>query len=127
MNGSLLDTVFISKLIDKDPVALDVASRIERQYTSLIVVGELYYAAANSGNPERNLSVYRHILKTVKIIPMNNDVAHCYAEIKLSLKKKGKIIPSNDLWIAAGAAAFGLSVATFDKHFDDIEQIEVVH
>jgi predicted nucleic acid-binding protein len=125
MNGSILDTVFISKLIDKDPVALDIVSRIERQYTSLIVVGELYYAAANSGKPKQNMAVYRRILKTLKIIPMDNDVAHYYADIKLSLKKKGIKIPSNDLWIAACAAAHGLSVATFDKHFDDIEQIKV--
>jgi predicted nucleic acid-binding protein len=125
MNGSILDTVFISKLIDKDLVALDIASRIERKYTSLVVVGELYYAAANSGRPKENMAIFRDVLKSLKIIPMDDKVAHCYADIKLSLKKKGIKIPSNDVWVAACAAANEMSVATFDKHFDQIEQITV--
>jgi tRNA(fMet)-specific endonuclease VapC len=126
MNGSILDTVFISKVIDKDPVALDILSRIERKYTSLIVVGELYFAADNSGHPDQNHKTYRKVLETLKIVPMNDKVAQCYSKIKLHLKQKGKKIPSNDLWIAACAAAYGMSVATFDGHFDDIEEITVV-
>jgi tRNA(fMet)-specific endonuclease VapC len=49
-----------------------------------------------------------------------------YAEIKFDLKKKGRPIPDNDIWIAACAHAHGFSVATFDNHFSEIAQIELV-
>ena len=40
-----------------------------------------------------------------------------------SLKKRGKPIPSNDMWIAASAARHGLALFTFDDHFHEIEGI----
>lgn len=44
-----------------------------------------------------------------------------YGLIKASLRKKGKPIPENDIWIAAIAMQHSLVVATRDKHFDEVD------
>jgi tRNA(fMet)-specific endonuclease VapC len=73
-----------------------------------------------------NLAVFRKVLSGIEIIPIDDKVCMSYAEIKLELKEKGKPIPENDIWIAACAHTYNLSVATFDKHFSEISQIELV-
>jgi tRNA(fMet)-specific endonuclease VapC len=91
-----------------------------------IVAGELYFAAVKSGRREANLKIFREVLSCLEIIPIDDNVCMSYAEIKLELKKKGKPVPENDIWIAACAHTCGLSVATFDNHFSEIPQIELV-
>jgi tRNA(fMet)-specific endonuclease VapC len=46
-----------------------------------------------------------------------------YGNIKTSLRKKGKPVPENDIWIAAIAQRFNLTVVSRDKHFKEIEDI----
>ena len=54
MNGSVLDTNVITKLLDNDPAAISLVQKVDKLFTSVIVVGELYFAAANSSNREVN-------------------------------------------------------------------------
>ena len=126
MNGSVLDTNVITKMIDRDPAAITMVKKIDKFYTSVIVAGELYFAAAHSAQRKANLAVFRKVLSGIKIIPIDDKVCMSYAEIKLELRKKGRPIPENDIWIAACAHTYGLSVATFDRHFSEISQIELV-
>jgi predicted nucleic acid-binding protein len=54
---------------------------------------------------------------------VDEKTAEYYAHTYLSLRRKGKPIPTNDLWIAATALQHGLAVFTYDKHFFDIDGI----
>jgi predicted nucleic acid-binding protein len=89
-NGSILDTNVITKMLDKDPVAINMVKSIENLYTSIIVTGELYFAAANSTRREANFNIFREVLSCMEIIPIDDEACMSYAEIKLELKKKGK-------------------------------------
>jgi predicted nucleic acid-binding protein len=42
-------------------------------------------------------------------------------EIRLELKKVGRPIPSNDLWIAALSRQHSLPILTRDRHFDAVK------
>ena len=126
MNGSVLDTNVITKLLDKDSAAISLVQKIDKLFTSVIVTGELYFAAANSTRREANFQKIFEALSCMDIIPIDDAVCMSYAEIKLELKRKGKLIPDNDIWIAACACVHDLSVATFDRHFFEISQIELV-
>ena len=44
-------------------------------------------------------------------------------EIVATLYKKGKPIPTNDVWIAAIAKQHGFTLITRDKHFNEIEDL----
>lgn len=38
---------------------------------------------------------------------------------------KGRMIPENDIWIAASALRHGFTLATRDRHFDEVEALEI--
>ena len=126
MIGSVIDTNVITRLLTKDPLAVSLIQKIDNLFTSSIVIGELYFAAANSSKSEANLKSFKEVVSCMEIIPVDDAVCVSYAKIKLELKKKGRPIPDNDIWIAACAHAYGLSVATFDQHFSEISQIELI-
>jgi predicted nucleic acid-binding protein len=71
MNGSLLDTNVITKVLDKDPAALRMVEKVEKLYTSSIVAGELYFAALNSTRVEANFNIFRKALFYMEIIPVD--------------------------------------------------------
>ncbi len=59
------------------------------------------------------------------VLPLDLATAHCYGTLKAALRKKGLPIPENDLWIAASAIQYGLILATRDRHFEQIEGLQI--
>lgn len=51
--------------------------------------------------------------------------ASYYGQIMANLDKSGKPIPTNDVWIAAMAMQHQLVLVTKDKHFNEIEGLEI--
>ena len=50
-----------------------------------------------------------------------------YSRIALSLRRKGRPIPTNDIWIAAHAMETGAELISFDEHFDQVDGLAWVH
>jgi len=55
------------------------------------------------------------------VLQIDEETAEFYAKIYWDLKKKGKPIPSNDMWVAASAIRHGLSLFTLDEHFKSVD------
>lgn len=55
------------------------------------------------------------------------ETAVFYSKIHRFLKRSGKMIPQNDIWIAATALENGYSIATLDSHFDLIPTLSLCH
>jgi len=51
------------------------------------------------------------------------ETAEHYARIFVQLKRAGTPVPDNDLWIAAIALEFDLTLITRDRHFERIPQL----
>jgi tRNA(fMet)-specific endonuclease VapC len=66
-----------------------------------IVVGELLFGAENSTRPLKNLPRYLEFISTCEVVPLEKETATIYARTRLALKRKGRPIPMNDVWIAA--------------------------
>jgi tRNA(fMet)-specific endonuclease VapC len=47
-----------------------------------------------------------------------------YGRIKHLLLKKGKPIPENDIWVAAHAIEYDLTLVTRDEHFKNIDDLK---
>jgi tRNA(fMet)-specific endonuclease VapC len=45
--------------------------------------------------------------------------------IKQALKAKGTPIPINDVWLAAQSMETGALLATYDRHFDNIDGLRI--
>jgi len=43
----------------------------------------------------------------VEVVPIDEEVAHIYGEMVVELRRKGRPLPANDIWIAATAARTG--------------------
>jgi predicted nucleic acid-binding protein len=127
MNGSIIDTNVIIKMLHGDSEAVALLQKVEKAYVSITIKGELYYGASKSARRESNMDLFRKTLSKYEPLSLDDDhIAVSYGLIKSELEKKGKKIPENDIWIAAAAHTYGLSVATFDQHFNYISQIQVV-
>ena len=126
MNGSVVDTNVIIKMLNGDKTAVKLLGRIDKVFVPIIVVGELFYGAYKSERKDNNIALFTSVLSTFEILPLDEPVAVSYALIKTGLIKNGIKIPENDLWIAATAHAHDLSLVTFDSHFENISSIKII-
>lgn len=90
-----------------------------------VVLGELWIGFLSGGRRERNQAELREFLANpvVEELLADHEVARIYAEIAVSLRRVGKPIPTNDIWIAASAARTGATVLTYDPHFTAIHRV----
>jgi tRNA(fMet)-specific endonuclease VapC len=127
MNGSVIDTNVIIRMLNGDESAIDLLSTVSGAFIPIIVVGELFYGAKKSAHAQENMALFRKVIDSFDgILAIDETVAEAYGAIKFDLKKNGFTIPENDLWIAAVAHAHDFPLATFDEHFKHISCIEII-
>jgi predicted nucleic acid-binding protein len=59
------------------------------------------------------------------VLPITSEVAEQFAHIFANLRRKGRPIDTNDIWIAAIARVHNLIVVTNDEHFQYVEGLRV--
>jgi len=128
MNGReiLFDTNAIASfLLNPGDVArsLPYGSRF---LVSLITLGELHYGARNSTRVARNLAKLGELKSEFRILLPDEQTAEAYAEVRVQLRRKGRPIPSNDVWIAAIALQHKLPLLTRDTHFRVVDGLDVL-
>lgn len=114
----ILDTNALSAVADDDAAVIAILARAEQMAIPVIVLGEYRYGIAQS----RNRAIYEKwltgLLNDCTVLEINEPTTHHYAAITLELKKKGKPIPTNDIWIAALCRQHSLPLLSRDHHFD---------
>ena len=126
MSGKcLLDTNIVIALLAGEESVLEALINVEEVFLSNVVIGELYYGAFKSGRPGENVARIEELVDNSVVISCDERVARKYGEIKNVLKNKGRPIPENDIWIAATAMLYGLTLVTRDKHFEEVADLEI--
>jgi len=124
MNGKfLLDTNVVIGMFEKD---VSITERIlpEMQlFLSSTVLGELLYGAYHSARVRNNLERARTFATRITVLPCDTGTADAFGSLKSYLRKKGRLIPDNDIWIAAVAHKRQLTLITRDRHFKEIESL----
>jgi tRNA(fMet)-specific endonuclease VapC len=116
----LLDTnIFVAFNAGESSVVNRVAT--ETVFLSAVVLGELYFGAFNAGRRDENVKKVDVLSARIPAIAIDAGIARRYGEVKVGLKRRGKPIPENDIWIAATALHYDLILATRDAHFDEID------
>ena len=118
----LLDTSAYSALWRGDQAVLDVVRRSETIAMSAVVLGELHSGFRAGNRCAENIAQLAQFLgkPSVRILNVTEETALRYAEVDVYLRKKGRPIPRNDVWIAAAALEHGLHLLTLDVHFREI-------
>ncbi len=123
-NKFLLDTNIISALLKGGAAIADNIDKADKVYIPIIAVGELYYGASFSTRFQKNIEDIQKVISRYEVISLNEETTAIYGDIKALLRKKGRPIPENDIWIAAIAIQYNLILITRDQHFNEIEEIE---
>ena len=122
----LLDTsILILSLRGDGPVRTRLATTT-RVYIPNVALGELYYGAYSS--PTRASAALADIsalATTNTVLGTDAATAGIYGNIKQDLKRQGLTMPENDLWIAATAIQYDVTLAARDAHFNWISGLRV--
>ncbi len=90
-------------------------------YLPSIALGELCAGAHRSAHPAKNLAQIEAFIAGITLIIVDDETAAHYGRINAQLAAAGQPIPHNDMWIAACAMQWGLTVATTDEHYKRID------
>ena len=127
MNGKIsLDTNIVIRLFKNDPLVTKRLTTLSTIYLPTPVIAELLFTARNSSRPKENHKIYNEFIDDCNVLNITRETASHYSAIRLELKKKGRPIPENDLWIVSICIEHNLPLVTGDAHFDNINGLEVI-
>ena len=127
----LFDTDAISELLKPRPAASYVRwlanVQREEQFTSAVVVGELYQWAFRSPAVARHLAnIEKRILPAVSVLSYDAPAARVYGEVRAHLEGTGRPLADADLQIAATALLHDLELVTGNlRHFGRVPGLRI--
>ncbi len=121
--NALLDTNAYSAFFANNPQVLMLIRGADHVYISAIVLGELLQGFLGGSRFEQNNRLLQEFLmdSRVSVLNVTATTAGYYAEIRQSLRAKGRPIPTNDIWIAAHAMETGAELISADRHFEEVD------
>ena len=125
----LLDTNAYSHLKRGHRRVAELVRMSEEIFLSAIIIGELLYGFRQGSRIDRNIEELKAFLNNpyVTFVPISFTTAEHYAQIAMSLRTKGRPIPSNDIWIAAHALETDANLVSSDQHFSEIDDLAWMH
>lgn len=124
----LLDTNAYSSLARGDRAVRDLAATASDLLLSPVVLAELWYGFRRGSREAENRRQLAAFLAAprVRTLSVTTETAERWALVHAALRRKGRPIPTNDLWIAAQALETGAAVLTKDAHFAEVEGLLVL-
>ncbi|WP_446336612.1 PIN domain-containing protein [Coleofasciculus sp. G1-WW12-02] len=122
----LLDTNIIIALFADEVAVKNSLIQADEIFVPSIAVGELCYGANKSGRSKENLERIEELIANSTVLGCNTQTARHYGDVKNKLRLKGRPLPENDIWIAALALQYNLTLVTRDGHFQEIETLLTV-
>ncbi|HYU33615.1 MAG TPA: type II toxin-antitoxin system VapC family toxin [Thermoanaerobaculia bacterium] len=119
----LLDTNAYSALRRGQELVVERVRRSEEVLLSMVVVGELLYGFRNGSRYEENARALEAFAEdpNVRLLTLTWETADWFGRISAELRRKGRPIPTNDIWIAAHALEAGADLISSDPHFGYID------
>ena len=125
MSRLCLDTSAYSHFKRGEPRVVELVDRADWLGLPAIVIGELQIGFLLGRRTRENQAELEEFLASpiVEMLAVDADVARVYGEIVVDLRKAGRPLPTNDIWIAASAARAGATVLTYDDHFNAVSRV----
>lgn len=129
MRRIAIDTNVYSAFKENDPSIRKLFQCVDFIGIDITVIAELYSGFKMGNRETRNREELALFIDSPRVEVLNHDLetAEFYAFIVNSLKKKGKPIPTNDIWIAATSLRHGLALSSSDRHFEEIDGLMLIH
>jgi predicted nucleic acid-binding protein len=116
----LLDTNAVSALLMGAPGIREVLSEADRHALPVIVVGEYRFGLLRSRSQRELEPLLDRLVLESELLVVDDATTRHYAQLREGLRRRGKPLPENDVWIAALSVQHRLAIATLDVHFDAV-------
>lgn len=127
MSGKyLLDTSVAIAILRNESAVVQAATQAEELFLCEVVLGELYFGAYRSANPQLNRERIEQLAQRCTTLWGGKQVAERYGMLKAQLLSQGTPIPENDLWIAATALSYDITLVSRDAHFQRVPGLRLV-
>ena len=116
MNWLLHDTNAYNRYAAGESAVLDAIQEVDIVYMSIFVLGELLFGLKWGKRERVNRQLLQKFLGGPKsrILEGTEATSEHFGSLKAHLRKNGRPIPLNDVWIAAQALETGSLLVTFD-------------
>lgn len=120
----LLDTGIVMGLLKENPLGEGVRESLRltlqpmRPLMAIVSVGECLKIARHCNWGEPRVEGLRQLITSLTVVRLTPQVITEYVEMACWLRRFGRTMQHNDLWIAAAARAAGARVITTDGDFD---------
>ena len=125
-NKILIDTNIVIEIFGGNKQFANQIRRLSEFYIPSVVIGELYVGVNRVTNKLKHLRMLNRFVGLGIVLSIDEGTAKHYGEIVASLYKKGRPIPTNDIWIAALAKQHNFTLVSSNKHFKEIEKLKSV-
>jgi tRNA(fMet)-specific endonuclease VapC len=90
---------------------------------STVVIGELLFGFRNGARYDKNVRELDEFLADarVSVLDVSRDTADRFGRIAAALRRVGRPLPSNDIWIAAHTFESGAELVSLDAHFEAVD------
>jgi tRNA(fMet)-specific endonuclease VapC len=122
----ILDTNAVSALLAGDAALGEVLAEEERHHLPVIVIGEYQYGLLGSRFRVHLQGLLATLVRESLVLLVDETTAETYSQVRDELRRKGRPIPENDIWIAALARQHRQLVVSRDGHFDDVPDLRRV-
>lgn len=94
---------------------------------SFITFAEVYEGIYFGRNPDYFEAVFRQFLRGIAVLDISQDVAKICARLRGTLRQSGRLIPHPDLFIAATALHYNLTLVSRNRrHFERIPDLKLM-
>lgn len=121
----LLDTNIVIDLFANVQSVRDFFEEAQEVFLPVIVLGEMYFGALKSQRVKGNIDRINAFAEQNVVLCSDKNVARRYGAVKNTLRKKGRPIPENDIWIAAIALENNLTLVSRDDHFLAVDGLKL--
>ena len=106
-----------------DVEIIGVLRRSPELLVSATVLGELLAGFACGAREAKNRSELSQFMQSprVRVAALGETAADNYSLVYAALRRKGRPVSTNDMWIAASALEHGAALLTLDAHFSEID------
>jgi predicted nucleic acid-binding protein len=123
MITNLTDSDWLVDYLSGKAASLDVLQPLIRSGTlamSIVTYGEVYEGVLNRIDTSELIRALVDLVSGVPIIGLDTQTAQTFASLRADLRSSGQLIPDHDIWIAATALQYDLTLVTRDRHFERI-------
>jgi len=124
----VLDTNYYSALAKNDPGVTSLIRNSEEIALPHTVIGELLGGFHYGNQFDKNYNDLKRVLAkpTCRVLMPSIETANIYGRLYADLKKRGKMIPANDIWIAALTIEYEATRATYERDVSAIKGIKLI-